>query len=72
MCLLLYSVLFGMNTSQELLEENEEDTALNIPTTDIEEEESIIEFISSNSVGDNELVLVEKQKAKLECFWLQT
>ena len=26
MCLLLCSVLFGINTSQELLEENEEDT----------------------------------------------
>jgi len=58
-----------MNTSQELLEKNEEDTqdtAPGIPATDSEEEESIIEFISSNSasVGDNELVLVEKKKAK--------
>jgi len=41
-----------MNISQELLEENEEDTqdtAPDIPATDSEEEESIIECISSIS-----------------------
>jgi len=58
-----------MNTSQELLEENEEDTqdtAPDIPVTDSEEEGSCVECISSNSasVGDNKLMLVEKQKAK--------
>ena len=62
-------LLFGMNTSQELLEENEEDTqdtAPDIPVTDSEEEGSCVECISSNSasVGDNKLMLVEKQKAK--------
>ena len=63
-----------MNISQEILEENEEnneeeneegtqDSAPSLPPT---EKVSIMESISSNSaiVGDNEFVLVEKQKSK--------